>query len=139
MNKWLGCFGVGLCFSVIMYFVVMNQEDTSQGSFILFVVGVVFTLVSMVMVNVYNAKEKGMSAGEYLEDRFANAIPETKELFGVGGNDTSGVTVKCPYCQSVNTRRISTISKMARVSLFGKYAMRKVLSQWHCNNCGSDF
>lgn len=38
-----------------------------------------------------------MSADEYLSDRFANAIPETKETFGIKGNN---VNIPCPICGS---------------------------------------
>ena len=47
--------------------------------------------------------------------------------------------VTCPYCQSTNTKKITTMSKAGSVALFGIFAMGKVSKQWHCNNCGSDF
>lgn len=49
------------------------------------------------------------------------------------------VTVKCPYCNSTNTKKISTTSKVGSVALFGIFAVGKVSKQWHCNNCKSDF
>lgn len=47
--------------------------------------------------------------------------------------------VKCPYCNSTNTKKISEMSKAASVAVFGVFAMGKVSKQWHCNNCKSDF
>lgn len=47
--------------------------------------------------------------------------------------------VKCPYCKSFNTKKISGMSKAGSVALFGIFAMGKVSKQWHCNNCNSDF
>ena len=49
------------------------------------------------------------------------------------------VEVKCPYCNSTNTKKISEMSKAASVAVFGVFAMGKVSKQWHCNNCKSDF
>lgn len=51
----------------------------------------------------------------------------------------SGVKVKCPYCNSLNTIKISTMSKVGRFALFGIFSLSKNLKQWHCNNCKSDF
>lgn len=48
-------------------------------------------------------------------------------------------TIKCPYCNSTNTKKISTVSKAAGVAFFGVFAVGKVVHQWHCNNCKSDF
>jgi len=47
--------------------------------------------------------------------------------------------VRCPYCHSTNTKKISTTSKVGSVALFGIFAIGKVSKQWHCNNCKSDF
>lgn len=47
--------------------------------------------------------------------------------------------VTCPYCQSTNTKKISSMSKAGSVALFGIFAMGKVNKQWHCNDCKSDF
>lgn len=48
-------------------------------------------------------------------------------------------TVKCPYCNSTDTKKISTMSKVGSVALFGIFAAGKTSKQWHCNNCKSDF
>lgn len=47
--------------------------------------------------------------------------------------------VSCPYCNSTNTKKISSISKAGNVALFGIFALNKTSKQWHCNNCKSDF
>ena len=47
--------------------------------------------------------------------------------------------VTCPYCQSTDTKKISSMSKAGSLALFGIFAMGKVNKQWHCNNCGSNF
>ncbi len=46
---------------------------------------------------------------------------------------------ECPYCHSKNTKKISGISKVGSVAIWGVFAMNKVGKQWHCNNCNSDF
>ena len=48
-------------------------------------------------------------------------------------------TVKCPYCNSTDTTKISTSSKVGKIALFGIFSIGKVTKQWHCNNCKSDF
>ena len=47
-------------------------------------------------------------------------------------------TVKCPYCGSKSTKKISTLSRMGSFATFG-FAGKKIGKQWHCNNCKSDF
>lgn len=51
----------------------------------------------------------------------------------------SSPMVKCPYCNSINTKKISGLSKAGSVAMFGVFAVGKVSKQWHCNNCKSDF
>ena len=51
----------------------------------------------------------------------------------------SSHAIKCPYCKSTNTKKISATSKAGSVALFGIFAMGKVSKQWHCNDCNSDF
>lgn len=45
----------------------------------------------------------------------------------------------CSYCGSSNTKKITMTTKAVHTALFGKLALGKVIKQWHCNNCGSDF
>lgn len=47
--------------------------------------------------------------------------------------------VRCPYCNSNNVKKISTTSKVVSTAAIGLATMGKVNSQWHCNNCKSDF
>jgi len=46
--------------------------------------------------------------------------------------------VRCPYCNSVNVSKISTLGRAASVGVFG-LASKKIGKQWHCNHCKSDF
>ena len=48
-------------------------------------------------------------------------------------------TITCPYCQSTNTKKISGLSKVVGVGLFGIFALGKTTKQFHCNNCKADF
>ena len=107
---------------------------------ILFFVLMAFSIFSVVMTNDYNAKVKNMNAEEYLNDRFENRWKETKELFGPKNiGNSSGVSVKCPYCNSYNTSKISTMSKAIGAALIGVHALARNSKEWHCNSCGSDF
>ena len=44
----------------------------------------------------------------------------------------------CPYCHSINTKRISMVSRAGSIIGFGIFS-KKIGKQWHCNDCKSDF
>lgn len=46
--------------------------------------------------------------------------------------------LKCPYCNSINISKISTLNRAVSVGVFG-LSSSKVGKQWHCNKCKSDF
>ena len=46
--------------------------------------------------------------------------------------------VKCPYCQSIDTSKISAMSRVVSTGLFG-FGSKKIGKQYHCNKCKSDF
>ena len=46
--------------------------------------------------------------------------------------------IHCPYCNSSNVTKISTVNRAVSVGMFG-LASKKLGKQWHCNSCGSDF
>ena len=48
------------------------------------------------------------------------------------------INIECPYCHSMNTKKISNIAKAGSVAMFGIFS-QKVKHQWHCNSCNSDF
>ena len=52
---------------------------------------------------------------------------------------SNSITVECPYCHSTDTKKISAVSKGVSVGLFGIFGAGKVVKQWHCNKCKSDF
>lgn len=139
MSKWTGRFAIGLIITIIDFFIMVNQEDASTGAkvtAIILLMGIAFCIVSVVKINIYNAKSKNMSADEYLSDRFANAIPETKEVFGI--KDKNIPSIKCPYCQSNNVKKITTVNRAVSTGMVG-IASSKIGKQWHCNSCKSDF
>ena len=51
---------------------------------------------------------------------------------------SNSTAIKCPYCNSVSTKRIGTVGRSVSFGLFG-FGSSKVGKQWHCNNCGSNF
>lgn len=51
----------------------------------------------------------------------------------------SSPTIKCPYCNSTNTKKITTTSKAVHTAFFGIFSMGRNAKQWHCNQCESDF
>lgn len=49
----------------------------------------------------------------------------------------SGPTIRCPYCNSTNTRKATPGSYVSH-GFFGIFS-KSFGKQWHCNSCGSDF
>ena len=47
--------------------------------------------------------------------------------------------VKCPYCGSLDTKKITKASKIGNFALWGILAIGKSTKEWHCNRCDSDF
>lgn len=46
--------------------------------------------------------------------------------------------IRCPYCQSTDTTKISTVNRVVSTGLFG-LGSNKVGKEWHCNKCKSNF
>lgn len=47
--------------------------------------------------------------------------------------------VECPYCNSTDTKKITTTSKVVNTALFGIFSISRNSKNYHCNKCGSDF
>ena len=45
---------------------------------------------------------------------------------------------KCPTCQSINIKKISTTSKITSVAMWGLLS-QKVKKTYHCNKCGYEW
>ena len=63
--------------------------------------------------------------------------PLTEDDIDIIGNNEK-IEIKCPYCHSNNTKKISGLSRFSSVGFFG-LSSKKIGKQWHCNNCNSDF
>lgn len=61
------------------------------------------------------------------------------EYRSTGYNYSDKPVVECPYCHSKDTKKISGLSKVGSVALFGIFALEKTSKQFHCNHCGADF
>ncbi len=70
-------------------------------------------------------------------DRRMEIIQEKKRQRGTAKNPPKP-QLHCPYCNSTNTKKISTASRAGSILGFGILS-KKIGKQWHCNNCGSDF
>ncbi len=78
-----------------------------------------------------------------------NAFPESfttefeledpSNLSGSTVSSNSVSVVKCPYCNSGNTKRISVTSKAVNTALFGMFSVSRNSKNYHCNSCGADF
>ena len=45
----------------------------------------------------------------------------------------------CPICQSTNLKKISGLSKVGSIALWGVFAAGRTSKTWHCNHCGSEW
>ncbi len=74
--------------------------------------------------------------GMYDEKERERSVQKKAERAGAG--KSTGPRIKCPYCKSINTRKVGTLSRSFSIGLFG-LGSSKIGKQWHCNECGSDF
>ena len=72
--------------------------------------------------------------GMYDEKEHERSLQKRTERAG----KSTGPRIKCPYCKSINTRKVGTLSRSFSIGLFG-LGSSKIGKQWHCNECGSDF
>lgn len=116
---WLNRFLISILFTVIMFILLLCQEDSSNGAFVcavLFVLGFISIIVTLIKGNKYINKEETI---KHSKSSITNSV-------------------SCPYCKSTNVSKISTLGRSISVGFFG-LASGKVGKQWHCNGCGSDF
>lgn len=45
---------------------------------------------------------------------------------------------KCPTCQSTNINKISELSRIGSILIWGRLSP-KIYRQWHCDNCGNEW
>ena len=45
----------------------------------------------------------------------------------------------CPICQSTNLKKISGLSKVGSIAVWGVFAAGRTSKTWHCNHCGSEW
>ncbi|MDE7020981.1 MAG: zinc-ribbon domain-containing protein [Lachnospiraceae bacterium] len=67
------------------------------------------------------------------------ALLDPSVLSGSTVSSNSVSVVKCPYCNSGNTKRISITSKAVNTALFGMFSVSRNSKNYHCNSCGADF
>jgi len=53
--------------------------------------------------------------------------------------DPTKSEIKCPYCSSTDTKKISITSKAVHTAVFGIFSMGRNSKNFHCNKCGADF
>ena len=64
------------------------------------------------------------------EQKAANNAAAARELQNVP---------TCPICQSTNLKKISGLSKVGSIALWGVFAAGRTSKTWHCNHCGSEW
>lgn len=77
---------------------------------------------------------------------FLNGIKEARrdslnlkvEKYLADNQDDQNHIPKCPTCSSTDIKKISGLSKIVSVSMWGIFS-QKVHKQWHCNNCDSEW
>lgn len=92
----------------------------------------------LVTQNTFSNEKDGVVTdltNEYEKDRLIKS--QIKEKIQKE-NATHVPTIKCPYCHSTDTVKISGASRVGSIAFWG-IASKKFGKQWHCNNCKSDF
>lgn len=56
----------------------------------------------------------------------------------INKNISTKPTMKCPYCHSKETTKISTTAKMVNTAVWGIFGTKR-FKEWHCNECKSNF
>ncbi len=74
----------------------------------------------------------------FIDKSFSSTEEEERDAARRKRLQQSAVMVYCPYCNSVNTKKISTTSKVVNTAIFGIWGTKRH-KQWHCNHCNSDF
>ena len=69
---------------------------------------------------------------------YETKMSQFRAQVGDGKSSSVGNQVTCPYCHSVNVRKLSTTGRMVSTGFFG-LGSSKVGKQFHCNGCGADF
>lgn len=65
-------------------------------------------------------------------------IQQFKTQFQQEEQKSNSTVPHCPTCNSTNIKKISTMSKVSSVAIWGVLS-RKIHKQWHCNSCGSEW
>ena len=88
-----------------------------------------------------NVRLKKLDSGIYKQGKCAYCLTTTLfECIEPNPNFISTATiVHCPFCNSINCKKISNASKVASAAAFGVFSLGKVTKTWHCNSCGSNF
>lgn len=82
--------------------------------------------------------ESSMKMEELLDELNSDSYIPSANNVPVYDLKKTAVEIKCPYCQSNNTKKIGIIGRSLSFGLFG-FGSSKVGKQWHCNACNSDF
>lgn len=77
--------------------------------------------------------ETGLVTKRWVDEERKKLYPEIKNV------KPAKPTITCPYCQSTDCKKISGLSKVGSVAVFGIFGLGKASKQWHCNRCNSDF
>lgn len=107
---------ISIVITVIDFIIMCNQEDASN-------VAKICALILIVL---------GILDAIFLVNWWKNT-PTINTTYINNPN-----LIKCPYCKSVNVKKITTTSRAVSIGAVG-LASGKIGKQWHCNNCKSDF
>lgn len=73
----------------------------------------------------------------YRENTSKTEQPTPVTNIVINANNSDG-KVHCPYCNSSDVKKISTLNRAISIGIIG-LASGKIGRQWHCNGCGSNF
>lgn len=108
--------------------------------------------LSIILKQINNKESKGIVIRSIC-DIFNMALCDAKNLYDIivetgqipktfSCNEIKSIPSnkpRCIYCGSTNLKKISGLSKVGSVAVWGVFAAGRTSKTWHCNNCGAEW
>lgn len=133
------------CSSSLLYGTIESYEDNQLKE------KSIFEMTDEEILNKYQSYKKNIEeqTGTTLSDKeFINGLKSARRENLNKQSTIINITpeknvknnlVTCPYCNSTDTKKISSTSKIAHTALLGIFSMSRNSKNFHCNQCGADF
>lgn len=143
------CFAFAVCSILFFYFIIGDVDSiVILLSIIIVCCGIYFIkdgindLKNVNKIYEENKNDKDYCDNlikQYYESKYKSERIERQVIYDdLKPKKKTKPNIKCPYCGSNNTKKITVSSRAVSTTIIGM-ASSKIGKQWHCNNCGSNF